>query len=268
MTHALQALAGRRVVVTRSQTQAGELVDNLRAMGAQPILLPLIAIEPVADTSELDRAIRSLRAYDWVIFTSTNTVSAFWLRLPAAGRGAADLAGMAVAAVGPATAMALIERGVYPWLMPPVYMNEAIAAHIGPIAGRCILLPQSALARDSLALELRRLGASVDAIAAYRTVQAEPDAPAWGELGRGVDAILFTSSSTVRNFVQLASANAGAGARAGQAVIACIGEKTAHTARELGLTVHVTASEHTVNGLIRSLADYFAANPSVLENLC
>ncbi|MCL5275132.1 MAG: uroporphyrinogen-III synthase [Chloroflexi bacterium] len=243
-------LQGRRVIVTRAKAQAGSLCDLLASLGAHPILFPTIEIAPLDDPAPLDRAINALDLYDWVIFTSVNGVIAFMQRLKALGRNPAHLS---AAAIGPATAQALMEAGIAPRFVPSAYVAEAIAAEIGDVRGKRILLPRAELAREALAVELARRGALVDEIASYRTLLAEADPQAMQELQRGVDAILFTSSSTVRNFVELA------GRDVGNAAVACIGPITAQTARDLGLRVDVVADEYTTGGLVQALAGYFQA---------
>jgi uroporphyrinogen-III synthase len=249
------ALAGRRVLVTRARAQADALTSKLISLGAVPVVFPTIEIAPLDDPALLDQAIHALETYQWVIFTSVNGVISFWDRLSAAGMDSGCLQAIAVAAIGPATAAALIERGVYPRYMPSEYVAEAIAAGIGDVSGSRILLPRAEIAREMLTVELRRKGAIVDEVAAYRTILAKPDQHAMADLQGGIDAILFTSSSTVRNFVDLT------GSDTRSAVIACIGPITAQTARDMGLHIHVVATEYTMDGLVQALANYFEANP-------
>jgi uroporphyrinogen-III synthase len=153
-----------------------------------------------------------------------------------------------IAAIGPATAEALHQRGALVHLMPAEYRAEAILDEIGDVAGQRILLPRADIARPTLADGLRALGAQVDEVAAYRTVAGVPPPPAFDALRAGVDVITFTSSSTARNFVALT-----AGLDYGDPLIACIGPVTATTARELGLHVDVVAKEYTIDGLLNAL---------------
>jgi uroporphyrinogen-III synthase len=235
-------LKGRRVVVTRPESQAEELCSRLRALGAEPIEFPAIAIVPPEEAGGLERAIARLDGYDWVIFTSANGVEQFWARL--AGK---DFRGR-VAAIGPATAEALRQRGIPVHLVPAEYRAEAILDEIGEVAGQRILLPRADIARPALADGLRAMGAQVDEVAAYRTVPGRPAPAAFDALRAGVDVVIFTSSSTVRNFVALT-----AGLDYGDPAIACIGPVTAATARELGLRVDAVAREYTIDGLLDSL---------------
>lgn len=246
LSKAKESLRGLRIIVTRAQEQAGELSRRLAELGAEPVEVPAIRIAPVEDAGPLDRAIEGLAAYDWVIFTSQNGVAAFWQRLEALGLDSRALQGMRVAAIGPATAAALRARGVAPDYMPEEYVAEAILAGVGDVAGRRILLPRADIARRALAEGLRARGAHVDEIAAYRTLPADGLLPDLSQ----ADAITFTSSSTVRNFIQAAG---GPDALQGLVVV-CIGPITAATCRELGITPDVVADEYTIDGLVRALA--------------
>ncbi len=257
----MKPLMGKRVLVTRPRTQAAELCDKLAAQGAMPIVFPTIEIAPLTDYTALDRAIRQLAQYQWIIFTSVNGVKAFWDRLDCGGFG--NLRGLPpttrVAAIGPATASALQAHDVTVTLIPDEYIAEAIIESIGAVRGQRILLPRADIAREALAVELRKRGAIVDEIAAYRTLPAQPDPNGRLELQRGVDAIAFTSSSTVRNFVALV----GQDSIPPQSIIACIGPITANTARELGLRVDIQATDYTMDGLVTALVAYF--NKEVLN---
>lgn len=246
-------LSGRRVLVTRPRAQVTGFMTALAVLGAQVIILPTIEIAPISDPSRLDHAIANMETYDWIIFTSVNGVTALWQRIEATGEQMDRMRQVAVAAIGPATAQALEEHGIFPRFVPSEYIAEAIAAGIGDVAGKHILLPRAEIAREALVLELRNRGAIVDEVSAYRTVSTAPDEHALAELRQGVDAILFTSSSTVRNFIDLA----GHIKTNGRIVIACIGPITAQTAREMGFTVDVVASEYTTDGLVRALVTHY-----------
>jgi uroporphyrinogen-III synthase len=247
-------LTGLRVVVTRSESQAEELCDHLRDLGAEPILFPVIAIVPPEVGGPLDQAIARLSDYDWIVFTSVNGVEHFWRRLVEAGRswgenGLDELPFRGkVAAIGPATAEALRQHGAPVHLMPGEYRAEAILDAIGDVAGQRMLLPRADIARPALADGLRADGAQVDDVPAYRTVPGEPPRDAFEALCAGVDVVTFTSSSTVRNFVSLTR-----GLNYGEPLIACIGPVTAATVRELGLRVDVVAEAYTIDGLLESL---------------
>ncbi len=253
-----RGLEGKRVLVTRPRAQAAALIEKLAGLGAVPVVFPTIEISAPEDPALLDRAIADLPAYRWVIFTSVNGVTAFWQRLAGLAKDKQVFSGVQVAAIGPATAQALQERGVRPDFVPDEYIGEAILPGLGDVAGQRILLPRADIARKALVDELSRQGAYPEEIAAYRTVPAQPDPQALRELEQGVDIATFTSSSTVRNFFELLGGQAQA-LLAG-AVIACIGPITALEARKQGLGVQVVAEEYTVDGLVNALLKYDPIN--------
>jgi uroporphyrinogen III methyltransferase/synthase len=255
----MSELSGKRILVTRPQAQAAALIDRLVELDAVPVVFPTIEIIASEDPSLLDRAILDLPAYRWVIFTSVNGVSAFWKRLGALGKTSADFLGIQVAAIGPATAQALRERGVEPGFVPDEYVAEAILPGLGDVRGRRILLPRADIARKALVRALEEQGALPEEITVYRTLPAQPDPQALAELERGVDIATFTSSSTVRNFLELMGEHA-AGLLRGT-VIACIGPITAATAQEYGLPVHIVAETYTVDGLVDALIQYERNHP-------
>ncbi len=255
----LRPLAGRRILITRAAEQAAGLSTLLEAEGADVLTLAAISIEPTNDYSALDRALGQIARYHWVIFTSANGVRAFVTRLHQAGLDWRACKGVRLGAIGPATAEALRASGARPDFMPDEYVAEAIIAGIGEVAGLRILLPRADIAREALAVELRRLGAEVEEIAAYRTVTRPLDAQMVTEaLAQRPDAITFTSSSTVRGFVAALPGLPAAEALRGVAV-ACIGPITAQTAREAGLTPQIIAQDYTMPGLTRALVSYFSA---------
>jgi uroporphyrinogen-III synthase len=203
-------------------------------LGAVPIVVPAIQIE-WADPAPLDAAVANLGTYDWVIFTSRNGVEAFFRRTK-------GISGTRVAAIGPATAGELRAHGVEPDLIPADHIAEAIVEALGDVRGQKILLPRADIARRTLPETLRERGASVDDVPVYHTRPAEHTRP---NLDR-VDAVTFTSSSSVRNFL------AGGGVPAGAKVI-CIGPVTAGTAREHGLEAIEVTGDYSEDGLVAAL---------------
>lgn len=257
-------LNGKRVLITRPKDQSAEFAAALQAAGAEPVLFPVIEIAPLRDPTFLDRALRKLPCYDWLILTSVNGVEAVWARL-AAQVGPELLAGwqmppgLQVAAIGPQTAAVLQARGVRPDFVPEEYVAEALLPGLGDLRSRWALLPRADLARPALADAIRQAGGVAHEVTAYHTLPAKPDAKALKALRRGVDIVTFTSSSTVRNFVALVSA-AGLDPLAlpGRPRIACIGPITAATAAECGFPVTLVAAEYTTAGLL----DALLLNPS------
>jgi uroporphyrinogen-III synthase len=218
--------------------------------------MPTIRIEALPDLAALDQALQRLDQYRWLLFTSVNSVGIVADRLAALAVPAALWETVQVAAIGRATADALRAHGIVPTFVPEQYVAEAIVEGLGEVAGQRILLPQAAIARETLAAQLTARGATVDAIPIYQTLTADLDSVALAALGEGVDVLTFTSSSTVRNFVAALTAATGASPTFAKAVIACIGPVTAATAQELGLRVDIVATEHTVPGLVDAITTY------------
>ncbi len=253
-------LLGRRIVVTRAAEQAAELVDRFESLGAEALAAPTIELEPVDDTQALAKALESLESFDWVVFTSSHGVEVFFEQLANLGGDSRRLGKARVAAIGPATAQALARHGVRADWLPKEFRAEALAAGLSPqVRGRRVLLPRAEGARDLLPISLARAGAEVVDVATYR---ARPPEALPGRvlelLERGsIDAITFTSSSTVRHFHELLGD--GATPKTKGAAIACIGPVTAETARALGWSVDVEAGEYTTDGLVTALIDYFGS---------
>ncbi len=253
-------LWGRRVLVTRSRTQSSRLIELLTELGAEPIELPSIEIGPLDDYTELDTALTGSAGVSgrWVIFASVNAVEYVWERLRVMGQDARHFAGATVGAIGPATARALRERGIAPDFVPQRSVSEAVIGELSGLdwAGRLALLPGSAIGRDALAVGLAGLGADVRRVAAYRNVRPDGVAERAREaLGKGIDVITFTSSSTVRNLLAILGDDRYL---LDGSLTACIGPITAATATELGLPVDIIATEHNVEGLADALARHFA----------
>ncbi len=256
-------LVGKRIAITRPPEQAAALAERLEALGARTVPLATIAIAPIEDPTALDAAIARLASYDWLVFTSVNGVAAFAGRLAASGRDW-DARGLArVAAIGPATARALEEHGVRVDLTPDEYVAEGILERLGNVAGQRLLLARADIARRALADGLRLRGAEVDEIAAYRTViqPADPEMIRRALLDdERVDAITFTSSSTVRGLIAgLAALGLEPRSTLRGVALAAIGPITAATLRENGLEPAFIAEEYTISGLTDALVAHFTA---------
>lgn len=250
-------LFGKRVLVTRTRTQASSLSDMLTQRGAQPIELPTIEIQPLDDYAELDYALQGRDDYDWAVFSSANAVDIVFDRLNALGLDTRALYGVQVAAIGPATRRRLRERGVIADFMPASFLAEAVVGELKAFEmnGKRILMPQAEIARDVLRQGLMDAGSRVDAVSVYRTVTPPNTAERLqGILADGFDIATFTSSSTVSNLVELLDGNTGV---LKDATIACIGPITAERAAELGFKVDIVASEYTIAGLIEAVESYF-----------
>ncbi len=256
----IKPLKGKRIVVTRARQQAPGLVRLLADAGAQVEEVPTIRIEPPDSWEPLDRAIGKLGDFRWVIFTSVNGVGILRRRLEASGRDLGALSGARIAAIGPATAQALRRWGREPEIVPREYRAEALVerlrAEVRP--GDRVLIPRAAEARALLVAGLAELGAHVTEVPAYRTRPVRDGADRLREALRsgGIDAITFTSSSTVRNFASLFSPDERRELLK-DVVIACIGPITAQTGAEYGLATRVMPREYTIPALARALIDYF-----------
>lgn len=250
-------LAGRRVLVTRPRTQAGDLVSLLEAAGATVIVAPTIRIVPPADPEPLRRAAAEAATFDWIVFASANAVDAFLDALAATEAGELR----SVAAVGVRTADQLRVRGVDVTVVPEAFTADALVSALtsrGSLRGARVLLPRSEIGRTVIADGLRAAGAAVTEVIAYRTLaDVAADAPDVKGLlaARQLDAVTFTSGSAVQNFVQIHGH--GSVALLQESVIAVIGPVTAEVARELGVTVHVQPATYTTAAMVEALGKYF-----------
>jgi len=255
-------LFGKTVVVTRSREQASAVTDRLVDLGAEVLEFPTIRVEEPESWEPVDEAIRRLGEYGWLVFTSVNGVDMFFDRLEYGDLDARALAGAKVAAIGPATAAKCIERGVRPDYVPEEYRAEGVLEGFlerGVGEGTTVLIPRALEAREILPDTLRERGAVVDVVPVYRTVLGTGEGSVLERLADGeVDVVTFTSSSTVRNFVELTKGIDLAEALSG-VLVASIGPITSDTVRELGLTVGVEAGEYTIPGLVQAVVDRLCA---------
>ncbi|MEV6108452.1 uroporphyrinogen-III synthase [Streptomyces sp. NPDC051940] len=256
-------LFGWQVLVPRTKEQAASLSEQLRSYGAVPSEVPTIAVEPPRTPQQMERAVKGLVTgrYEWIAFTSVNAVKAVREKFEEYGLDARAFAGIKVAAVGEQTSRALVEFGVKPDLMPSGEQSSHGLLEDWPPYDPVfdpidrVFLPRADIATETLVAGLKELGWEVDDVTAYRTVRASPPPAETREAikGGGFDAVLFTSSSTVRNLVGIA------GKPHNVTVIACIGPATAKTAEEHGLRVDVLAPEPSVHALAEALAEFGAA---------
>ncbi len=249
-------LFGRTIVVTRARRQASGFLARLGELGAEAVAFPTIDTVPPDTFEPLDGAIRRLSDYQWLVFTSVNGVEFFESRLAAAGLDARGLSGIKVAAIGPATAERLRSFGITADFVPAEYRAEAVVDGMrdGMRPGIRVLLVRAARAREVLPEELRAMGAEVDVAPAYQTVLPTERLEHVQNLFRKseVDAVTFTSSSTVSNFVSMFPGTDIAGLL-GNTKIACIGPITADTAKRHGLTVHIQPENYTIDGLVDAI---------------
>ena len=247
-----------KVLITRPRNQADSFASALADAGFEPILFPVIEICPFEENIALDRAIAKLDCYDWVVFTSVNGVEAFFDHIPhpsPLGRWAGG-EGVRIAAIGPKTAAALEARSITIDFIPDEYVAEAILPGLGDLRGRWVLLPRAEIARKALPKAILDAGGVTHEIAVYQTIPVEPDVDGLTALRSGVDAVTFTSPSTVTNFVEIVH-NVGLNPLSlpGNPRIACIGPITQKAAEEAGFVDAFVAEEYTAEGLAKALGD-------------
>ncbi len=244
-------LLGQRIVVTRTRKKAGQLAETLRALGADAIELPVIRIEPPTDQRALEEAVTDAHTYDWLVFTSSNGVDAFFEKFYAKFDDARSLGGVRIAAIGPATAERVRHYRFAVDLLPKSFVAEEVAREFaaqGGVEHLKLLLPRAEAARDVLPEELEAMGGIVDCVTAYRTVAAPPPPPhVLRQLEDGADWVTFTSSSTVENFLAL-GLPWPEGARA-----ASIGPVTSATLRKHNIEPAIEALRHDIPGLVEAL---------------
>lgn len=253
-------LFGKTVVVTRTREQASELVAQLSALGAECLECPTIRVVPPQDWAPLDEAIDRLDTYDWLVLTSVNGVNFFFDRLYERGKDVRAMGNLRTAAIGPATAKRMRDFGLKSDIVPETYRAESIieAFENESMEGKRVLLPRAKEARPILPVEVRKMGATVDEIAAYETEQARDnvDVLIKGLEEGSIDIVTFTSSSTVRNFKALFPPERFKSLIKG-VMVASIGPITADTARELGFKVDIEAKEYTIPGLCQAILQHF-----------
>jgi uroporphyrinogen III methyltransferase/synthase len=257
-------LFGTRIVVTRSREQAADFVERLTDLGAEVIEAPSILIETLDDYEEVDRVIADVASYHWLVFTSANAVDHFMRRALSRIRDIRDLHGPRICAIGPATAERLQRLHLRVDVMPDEDRSEGVIAALratGDLTGQRMLLPRADIAREALPDELRKAGAEVDDIAAYRTVRAS-----WGQEGQpdiykkllegDVDIVTFTSASSVRHFVTNLGEDQAADLLQ-QVSVASIGPVTAEAAQQLGVATSIMPSApYTIPSLVDAIVTY------------
>jgi uroporphyrinogen III methyltransferase/synthase len=256
----LSALRGKRVLVTRSEGQASLAAELLRAKGAEPIVVPTIAIGPPDEPRLADDAIKKLGAYDWIAFTSANGVERTWELVVGSGGDAKSFGAAKLAAVGPATASALASHGLVAHITARETRGEGLAASMLEVMGKAgsVLLLRAQIARDALPDALRAAGHAVDIVAVYKT--SAP--PGLGERltalfdASAIDAILFTSGSTVSHVKDALGPLAHE--LLARVRVASIGPVTTEAATQHGIRVDVEATPHSMAGLVEALEASFA----------
>jgi uroporphyrinogen-III synthase len=249
-------LAGTRILVGRARHQAGSLSASLRSLGAAVIEIPFLEIRKPQSYQPLDDALRNIKTYDWLIFTSANGVEAMWERVRRLRVTRANLKHLQIAAIGPATKKAIVQHGLKVKMVPEEYVAESVVTGLrDKVNGKRVVLIRAKVARDVIPEELRAAGAHVDIVEAYETVVPEKSRARLRSLMKSTTRrphiVTFTSSSSARNFAALLG-NVNAGSLTG-IQLASIGPVTTATLRELQLPVAIEAREFTMGGLIRAI---------------
>ncbi|MFH0809486.1 MAG: uroporphyrinogen-III C-methyltransferase [Pseudomonadota bacterium] len=253
-------LFAKTIVVTRAREQASSFVERLEDLGANCLEVPTIEVVPPLSWDALDGAIKNLRGYDWVIFTSANAVDYFLERLKPCGTDIRALAGTQICCIGPSTAERLQRLMIEVEFVPEKFRAEGLVEELlaRGVQGKRVLIPRAQEAREILPIKLREAGALVDVVTTYRTIRPETPRDALAALFErgGVNLITFTSSSTVKNFAEIF------GGRLPQIMksvtTACIGPITADTAAKLGLPCDIMPEEYTIPALVEAIVDYFS----------
>jgi uroporphyrinogen III methyltransferase/synthase len=261
----VKPLFGKRIVTTRPREQAMELVELLENLGASVTEAPTIRIVPPDDFGPLDEAAAQAGTYDWIVFTSINGVDYFMQRLLLGSGDVRSLKNARLCAIGPGTAERLTRFGIKVDLMPPEYRLEAVVDVLrqsGELAGKRFLLPRADIARELLAEELRKSGAEVTEVTAYRTIPVESEREGEPDvyrllLDKQVDLVTFTSASTVRNFVRLFGRDQVADLL-GSVTVASIGPVTAEAAEQCGIRTTIMPAHHTIPGLVEAIVQHIA----------
>lgn len=253
-----EPLRGVRILVSRAKKQAGSLSRDLRDLGARVLEIPFIEIRKPRSFAPLDAALRSAGSYDWLILTSVNGVRALFERMEQLRLDAGGLGNLKITAIGPATKSAMEERGLKVHVTPKEYVAEAVVdALAAKVKGKRILLVRAKVARDVIPRELRRLGAEVEVVEAYETIvpakSRERLLKVLVKERQRPQVITFTSSSTVKNFVELIGKRAAKQCFRSGVRSASIGPVTSDTLREFGLPVNIQAKEYTMPGLVAAI---------------
>ncbi|MBI2560003.1 MAG: uroporphyrinogen-III C-methyltransferase, partial [Planctomycetes bacterium] len=253
-------LFGKIIAITRSRDQASEFAEQLQECGAKVIEFPTIKTVPPDNLEPMDKAIEKIESFDWLIFTSVNGVDAFFGRLFDLGKDIRSLKGVKICSIGPATTERIKGFYLHVDCQPSKYVAESVVEELKKaenLKGKKILMPRADIARSYLPDELQKLGAEAVEVVAYKTILATPeDASLLERLRKGnVDVVTFTSSSTVRNFVEVVGKEYISRLN-GRVKFVSIGPITTRTAEELGIHVSLEAKEHTIPGLVEAIVKF------------
>jgi uroporphyrinogen III methyltransferase/synthase len=261
-------LFGKRIALTRERENAGLFSKQLERFGAVIYYLPAINIVPPENFEAMDRSIKNIHTFDWLIFTSANAVRGFLDRMIAQGRDVRDLKGVRICTVGTSTARKLQTWGIRADLIPDKFTGEGVIEALEKetkLQGKRFLLPRAEKAREIIPESLAQAGAKVTVATAYRNLPPEIDPEALQEIliNRKADLIVFTSPSNVKNFIRSVEKE-GLQDAVSKIKVVCIGPVTAKTARKAGLQVVIEPEESTLEAVSRSILNYFGTEPSVV----
>lgn len=250
----------KQIIVTRARDQASNFSDLLEKKGAYAIQFPTIETVPPDSWKAIDKAIQNIEEYDWLIFTSANGVKYFLERIKENRKDIRCLKGIKLCAIGPKTAEVLEKIGIRIDFVPAEYRAEGILEGLGSneVKGEKILIPRAAAAREVLPEELVKLGATVDVVAAYKTIQPKGKTDEIREMleNKEIDVITFTSSSTVINFINMFEKEEIPGLMNG-VTIACIGPITAETAKKNGLKASIVPESYTIEAFTDAIVEFY-----------
>jgi len=252
-------LFGKTIVVTRSREQASEFADQLQEYGAHVIEFPTIEIAKPDTLKPLDEAINNIQSYNWLVFTSINGVDSFFQRLFELGKDIRELKGIKLCAIGPATEEGIKKYHIKVDCIPPKFVAESVVEELKKVTvvkGERFLLPRADIARSSLPQELQKLGGTVTDLVAYKTIMAQPrNINLIDKINNGeINIVTFTSSSTVRNFVQIIGEK-NISSLNKHIQFASIGPITTQTAEEMGIRVDIKAKDYTIPGLVDAILE-------------
>lgn len=257
-------LFGRRILVTRPREQASEMSEMIEGLGGEAIEAPFIRIVPPEDYSELDEAVTSIGQYHWLVFSSANAVEAFMQRLHASPLDLRALANTRLCAVGSATTERLRKYGLKVDLVPEEYRAEAIVQAFSEsvdVKGMSVLIPRADIGREIVGDELRRQGANVTEVVAYRTVVVDPQREGEPDiyrmlLDKQLDVVTFASPSSVRSFIRAIGKDQAVDLLQNVAV-ASIGPVTAEVVGQYGIRTTIMPEQYTVPALVDAIVEHF-----------
>ncbi len=254
-------LFGKRILITRTREQSRGMAQKVSELAGDPILFPTIIMQPPDDWAPADEAIKNVGSYDWIIFTSVNGVDHFFERFFELRDDIRDLAGPRIGAIGPVTAATVRKRGLKVDLLAKEFKAEGVLAQLAEqdVRGKSFLIPRAEKAREILPEGIAEMGGNVDVVSVYRTTR--PDGSDVEKIlsmlhKKEIDAVTFTSSSTVTHFIEMLGNVKVAEILDGVAV-ASIGPITSRTIRDNGLSIQIEASEYTIDGLITAMTKYY-----------